>query len=123
MEALSIEETELTPRVEFDTILGKFEFSKSSFPENAIGFYKPLIEWVDKYMEQPSAKTVFEFKLNYFNTSSSKQIFRLLKLLVEGKDSTKLSIQWYYQEADIDMKRSGERYQALLDFPFQFVTY
>jgi len=47
MEPYILEATEFTPKVQFDTNSHIFELSGFSRPENVIGFYKPILLWLD----------------------------------------------------------------------------
>ena len=46
MEKLIIEETEDTPEIILDPEQNIFKISKISVPENALDFYKPVLEWI-----------------------------------------------------------------------------
>ena len=49
MESLQLEGNPKTPTVNFDPETGLFELKGRSIPENSIDFYKPLIDWLDRY--------------------------------------------------------------------------
>ncbi len=122
METIIREETLKTPFVKFDSDKGLIEIKGRSIPENSIEFYKPLIDWLDKYADQPTGKTSVNIKLEYFNTSSSKcilDIFRKLELL--HKKGNEVEINWYYEEDDEDMFEAGEDYQSIINIPFKMI--
>jgi len=122
METIIREETLKTPFVKFDSDKGLVEIKGRSIPENSIEFYKPLIDWLDKYADQPSGKTSVNIKLEYFNTSSSKcilDIFRKLELI--HKKGNEVEINWYYEEDDEDMFEAGEDYQSIINIPFKMI--
>jgi len=122
METIIREETLKTPFVKFDSDKGVVEIKGRSIPENSIEFYKPLIDWLDKYADQPSGKTSVNIKLEYFNTSSSKcilDIFRKLELI--HKKGNEVEINWYYEEDDEDMFEAGEDYQSIINIPFKMI--
>jgi len=124
MDAIKIEGTSQTPKVIFDKENNKIELSGHSLPENVQIFYSPLLEWVDAYMESPNEKTEVVFKMDYYNTASSKMIFELLKkfdkLFSQGKD---VEIHWYFSEDDEDMEEAGEDYSSIVDVPFKLISY
>ncbi len=122
METIIREETLKTPYVKFDGEKGLVEIKGRSIPENSIEFYKPLIDWLDKFADQPSGKTSVNVKLEYFNTSSSKcilDIFRKLELI--HKKGDEVEINWYYEEDDEDMFEAGEDYQSIINIPFKMI--
>ncbi len=121
MEILHIEATSDTPKVRLDSISGTFEISQRCFPEDAVGFFLPIIEWIKNYSKTPNQQSNFNFKLEYFNTSSSKQLFKILMLLEELSRNNEVVISWHYHKADSDMLSSGERYSKLLQLPIKMV--
>ena len=122
MRNLVIEPTSKTPKVILNADLGIFEITGRSIPEDAIGFYRKILDWIEEYSKSPLAETSFKFQLEYFNTSSSKcllDIFRKLERM--HKNGHKVTIRWHYDADDEDMAETGQDYQALLDVPFELV--
>ncbi len=123
MKPLFIEETADTPRVHFDKDKNHFEISGLSLPEDAIEFYKPVIQWLEEYAEAPNPETVFDLKLEYFNTASSKQIIQLLLFLEKLNGKSKVKIRWHYKDIDEDMHDLGEEYADIIKVDFELVEY
>jgi SiaC family regulatory phosphoprotein len=121
MEQLIIEATNDTPKVHFNADLGELELSDRSLPENAIEFYQPLFEWIYNYIDSPNEETLFSFKLEYFSTSSAKQITKILFLLEKLSDTSKVKVNWYYKKEDIDMYSSGLKYSKLTNLEFSLI--
>ena len=122
MNALFIEaEADTTPAVSLDGAKGAFEISGWSHPEDAIGFYAPVFAWLAEYGKAPNAQTEFHFKLQYYNTASAKQIFRLFSSLEEVAKKSKVTVFWHHDEEDLDMLSSGERFSKMSTLPFKFV--
>ncbi len=122
MDAIEIQATELTPYIKLDKENGKFIIAQKSLPENAIEFYKPILEWLEEYSEDPNPETIVEFKMEYYNTSTAKQFARIFLLLekMHLKKKSNVEIHWYYTADDLDMYHSGKRYEKLLKLPFKF---
>lgn len=120
MENYFLKGTHKTPTLNFNYTSGYFEISGRSIPENSIEFYKPLINSLESYIENPKEKTTLVVKLEYFNTSSSKclvEVFRKLeKIQSEGHD---IHIKWFYEEEDEDMLESGEDFKEILKIPIE----
>jgi hypothetical protein len=108
MNNLVIEATRKTPGIFFDVSNGIFEISGRSIPENSYEFYKPVVDWLNDYISAPLGKTVLKVSLDYFNTSSSKVIY---------KANNEVLIEWYYEEDDEDMQESGEDYASIIKVP------
>ena len=69
-------------------------------------------------------KTVFTFKLVYFNTASSKLLLDILMKLEDMHENGKeVLIKWYFPEDDEDMEEAGEEYADIVDIPFEQVSY
>lgn len=120
MEIINLEGTEDTPKIILDASNGIFEISGRSLPEDSAEFYSPIISWLEAYGNSPNSSTSFVFKLEYFNTASSKLILDLLTTLEEIEG---VSILWYFHEDDEDMEEAGEEFSELVDVPFEFKTY
>jgi hypothetical protein len=120
MEIINNGGTEDTPKVVLDKGNSVFEISGRSLPEDAAEFYEPIIAWIEQYQKQANPTTNFMFKLEYFNTASSKLILDVLSAL-EAIDGIK--VIWYYHEDDEDMEEAGQEFSELVDVPFEFKTY
>lgn len=123
MDSINIEGTPKTPTVSFDAKTGNIEIKGRSIPENSIEFYKPLVDWLDKYSEVAQDTVNVNIQLEYFNTSSSKCILDVFKKLenIQNKGKAEVVINWYYEEDDEDMLEAGEDYQSILKIPFKMV--
>ena len=123
MNVLDIAGTDETPRILFDGEKGELEVSGRSLPEDATSFYGVAFDWISQYMKSPLPQTSANFKLEYFNTASAKQLFRLLSLISQLAKNHKVVINWYYHSEDKDMLSSGERFSKLLNLPISMYEY
>ena len=73
METIKILGTDDTPNVTLDAENDIFEISGRSLPEDVTAFYDPILNWLDEYAASPNEKTVFTFKLVYFNTARDRK--------------------------------------------------
>ena len=124
METLKIQGTEDSPQVMLDTGENILELSGRSLPEDVNTFYEPILSWIEEYAKDPLDKTVFNFKLTYFNTASSKVILDILtqfeEMIEEGKQ---VLVRWHFPDEDEDMQEAGEEYADMVDVPFEMVSY
>lgn len=124
MDPIIIAATEDTPSVKLDAGNNIFELSGRSLPEDVSAFYGPILAWLDKYVASPNDKTVFDFKLSYFNTASSKIILDILMKLEDlHNNDHEIIIKWHYPSDDEDMKEAGEEYADIVDVPIEMVEY
>ncbi len=124
METIKILGTDDTPHVILDPDNEIFEISGRSLPEDVTAFYEPVLTWLDEYAQSPNSKTVFTFRLVYFNTASSKLLLDILmKLEQMHEDGKNILVKWFYPEDDEDMQEAGEEYADIVDVPFEQVGY
>jgi len=93
-----------------------------SIPENPGDFYRPVHDWISGYTKENSGETRIVLGFEYINTSSTKWIFAILKVLSDMKDLQKNSkVFWYYEQGDEDMCELGFILRSLIDCPFVVV--
>lgn len=133
MENFFLKATEYTPDIQFDVENHKLEFIGVSRPENVIEFYEPVIDWMTTYESglyknhvsggQKSEIQVL-FKFSYFNSSSSKMIFKLLDSFTRINNmGYQLKIDWYFESGDDQMHEDGEELSEAIDIPFNFIEH
>jgi len=123
MENFMIEGTGKTPDIILEAEKGKLEFSGRSIPENSIEFYRPVVDWVEKYLETSPPRTTITIKLEYFNTSSSKSLFEIFKKFEYiFKSGNQVLVRWFYEQEDEDMRESGEDFRDILKIPFELIV-
>jgi hypothetical protein len=120
---LSLEPTEDSPRVYLDTGSGSITCSGTAIPENSEEYYGPILDWLADFVETDPEKVEVNFKLDYFNTSSSKYILEMLRTLERLAQNGRVIIRWHYLMEDEDMKEAGEDYQIMVKIPFELVEY
>jgi len=124
MDPIKIIATEDTPNVILDPAADVFEISGRSLPEDVSSFYNPIVDWISEYGKNPKPKTVFCFKLSYFNTASSKLLLDILMKLEDLKNNgCDITINWFYPDDDEDMQEAGEEYADIVDLPFEMISY
>ena len=123
MEALRITGTEDSPHVNLDLNENILELAGRSLPEDVNTFYEPVLSWIEEYSKNPLPSTVFDFKLTYFNTASSKVILDILTHFEEMiEDGHHVLVRWHFPEEDEDMQEAGEEYSDMVDVPFEMVA-
>ncbi len=124
MRRLTCDETPDSLEVTLDKEKSRFEFYGKSLPENCNEFFNPILDWLTEYIKNPNNETVVTFKIDYFNTSSSKKLLEIFFILQElHKQKKSVMINWYYQKEDDDMKESGEAFAEMIIIPFRILPY
>ncbi|HBX51088.1 MAG: hypothetical protein A2275_14280 [Bacteroidetes bacterium RIFOXYA12_FULL_35_11] len=122
MDSLLKEGAARTPSVNFNADQGHFRIQGRSTPDDAIEFYAPLFEYMKKYNPALDKKTEVHIYLEYFNTSSSKCLFDLFKMLSNIHDrGNEVTVAWYYVEGDDDMLETGQDFESLSNLPFKMI--
>ena len=120
MNTLLIDKTEKTPYICLEK--GLFQFYGRSIIEDSKRVFQPVVDWLKKYQPDSNLKTIVNFNFDYLNTSSSKCIYDILKVLddLHGKGHD-IVINWYYEEGDSDMLDLGVHLKAFIRSPFNFI--
>jgi hypothetical protein len=127
MRKLFVERTASSPKVLLDPENNFFEISGESRPPDVNQFYNDIISWFDDYSHlllksDQGEIPVFNFDLEYFNSSSAKYILDFCKLMSgvrsKGRD---VMVRWHYEDDDIDMLESGREMSRISKMPFEFI--
>lgn len=119
MKDLIIKETEKTPSVALSAN-GVLKIEGRSIPEDAASFFKPILEWTKEFTAE---KIRVDIKLEYFNTSSSKFILEMLRLLENNEENKDILVNWFYEEGDLDVLESGQYFESIIGIPFKYIEY
>lgn len=117
MDSLFIKPTADTPKVVFEST-GELLMEGRSLPENPNTFFDPLLRWAEEFT---NAKILFNLRLEYFNTASSKLIFILLKKFIDNSSVKEILVKWHYEVGDLDSLDMGQQYQSILKIPFEYI--
>lgn len=121
---IELEKKADTPKVVFNQQEGVLSIIGRSLPENAERFYKPLLEWVRAYLVQAPLQTSLRLELEYFNSSSVKQVLSLLFLLEDLLSAGKgVEVVWFYNEDDELMEMKGRELASIVELPFRLVSF
>ena len=125
MDSISIKGSHDNPTIICDANKGLIELKGISIGEDPLmEIYRPILEWLKLYKENYQPETIVNIQLEYINTSSTRgllTIFRILKSMQHENEDANLVINWYYQEIDLDMLETGEYFEEMIEFPFNFV--
>lgn len=119
MKDLIIKDSEKTPSVALSTN-GVLKIEGRSIPEDAAKFFKPLLDWTKDFTAN---EIRVDIKLEYFNTSSSKFILEMLRLLENNPDNNNILVNWFYEEGDLDVLESGQYFESIIGIPFKYIEY
>ncbi len=116
-----LEQTKSTPLIALDVNENIQRLEGISIPIDAYEFYKPVADFIESNKENFKSASEFQFRLTYFNTSSSKAIFNVLHKINElCKSIPGMKIVWEYEEDDDFMLESGQEFGDLLNAEIEF---
>ena len=119
MDGLHIVATEETPEVHLDVEKKQFSISGKSLPEDSIAFYTPIFDWLLQFVDEVEEDVEFEFLMEYYNTSSAKQLAKIFLFLEKLNEKVFVQVVWKYKKDDNDMMSSGVRLSKLLNLEFE----
>lgn len=99
-QSILIEQTPRTPQIDLNRFTGELVFSGKSIPENANKVYEPVFNWVSEYILNARPTTNIRLNLEYFNTATSLWLAKILKVLVQIKQTEYIIILHLYLEID-----------------------
>ncbi|MCU0449676.1 MAG: DUF1987 domain-containing protein [Bernardetiaceae bacterium] len=116
--------TYFIPTVSFNAATGECLLEGESYHENTWEFYKRLMDWLNRYIAEVKGPIHFTFKLTYFNTSSSKCLLDMMRLLQEYQSNGgQVQAVWYYPEDDLDNLYEAEDFVADTGLKLEVVGY
>jgi hypothetical protein len=93
-----------------------------SIPEDALSFFKPIQEWINKYVENPADVTCVDVILEFINGASQKFLLIIFQKITYVKlKHKKVIFNWYYENGDEAILEFGEYFASVLDIPFNFI--
>ena len=118
MEPLQISSTNTTPEVTLNASEGTLTIAGISDEEDALGFYFPVIQWLDAYQHHAATETTLNIKLKYFNTASAKALYEIVKRIEEvRKEGNMATVNWYYDQDDPVLKDDIEHFCDIVSIP------
>ncbi len=119
---LLIEPTEDTPKVILAEEEPAFLIKGRSYPNNAYEFFKPVHEWLIRYSKNPKTFTVFEIRFIYYNTSTTKEIVKMMNIIEEIANKSAVVIKWYYNADDEDAFNFALQFSKLIHVEFNIIA-
>jgi hypothetical protein len=128
MRKLMIDQKPSSPKVILDPEKKIFIISGESRPPDVREFYGQIIEWLKEYgshlmkSEDKKDPVIFNFNLDYFNSSSGKLILDVCKMLAAlGSKGLNITVNWHFEKNDDDMLEAGKEISRIVKFPFEYV--
>lgn len=118
---LFIKGTSKSPQIDFSA--ESLLFSGRSILENTEIFYRPVVNWLKAYLQNPEPLTRMVFQVDYINSASSHFVFRMVSMINEFKaNGGNISIEWHYHEDDDNIKTLGEDLLSMFPTLFKLIV-
>jgi hypothetical protein len=122
IKSLNIEQTDDSPSISFDAEESLLRIEGISIPENTEKFYAPVMSWLEEYSQSPNKYTKVIFKILYYNSTSSIQFTKILKLLDRiYKKGNEIEVFWYYNPNDETIEEDGIEFSNFFEFSIKVV--
>lgn len=123
LEILAKPGSHFKPSVKLNADTGMCEIEGESYLEESSLFYQPIYDWLVEYTKSKKP-LVFNFKLSYVNTSSSKHILFILRLLKKyGEDGNDVQTIWNIEHGDMDTEEDVEDYMIITGLKIKILKY
>ena len=121
MKELVINSTAFTPSIVFDPDKKYFAMAGVSIPEDTPKFFQPVFELFDSLLTRDLDSLAINIALVHFNSSSSKALFTIFKMIKKLQRKMSVTIQWQCDPDDEDMQEIVEDYSDVLDLNIEIV--
>ncbi len=120
MKNLIIDPTKTSFGIIFNAKEATLNISGTSYPDNAIEFFRPILDWVKNFTETRTDPLLLQFKVNYFNTSSSKYLLKMLEMIESyHAKGNGVEIIWHYFDGEEDMLETWKELINELELPYK----
>ena len=113
MRTFRINDTNLTPKIDFNGTTGEMSISGKSIFFEKDHFWDGLFIWYMGYLRNPKDKTVLNIDLEYFNSQTSSRLMCLLKMTrFLQKRGFLLEVNWTCYDRDEDQLELIQLFEA-----------
>lgn len=113
---LEREKTNTTPYVLIDEERGYLRLEGKSYLENILAFFKEINEWLEEYLASDADSLTFDCEMEYFNSSTTKQFFNMLRVMDEASlKGVNVVVNWIVAKEDEMGIECGEDFQEEME--------
>ena len=95
---------------------GEFYLRGRSYMEDAETFYRPILHWLDTFLQCTPPKVALTLEIEHFNSRSVRQLLRLLSLLDDyaHQHPAACTVVWEWVRGNEDQLTDGQMFQEML---------
>ncbi len=114
--------TRNTPTIHFEPATWRYEVTGICVPENAGEYFEPVFAWLANNARYLAPGSIFHFHLSYFNSTSLKALYHVLKYIKEANlMGGGLIVRWYAEQDDEFLTENVALFTQMLDLPMEVV--
>jgi len=114
---LEREKTKTTPYILIDEEKSLIRFEGESYLEDIISFFSEINEWLENYLASDFNILTFECALEYFNSSTAKLLYNMLRAMDESAASgNKVIVNWIIAKDDDMLIECGEDFKEEMQY-------
>jgi len=120
MDRLKLEPSHETPEILIDPKSREIKIIGNSFPPDPANFYFEVNKWLDIFYSNPGMPSTVTIDLNYFDRYSIGYLMKFLRKMEDiSKSGSRISLTWYYNNDDEDVKELGKALKEILSLNFE----
>lgn len=103
----------------------KIEGDAYGYTFDAEEHFKPLFEWLEKYLTVPKRNIMLNFWITYTNPQYAKYLISIINYLADYQENKQgvVEVNWYYEQYDLDMQEEGEEWQTKTNIEMNLIAY
>lgn len=122
IEPLYITASQSLPEVVLNKQSSIFSIKGDILPEDSVEFFSPIFNWFIEYSKNPNDITILEIDISIINTSSTRRLVKLFKILEELAVNNFVEVKWIYLLDDEIMQFTAYEFQNAFK-NLKFTTY
>ncbi len=122
MEEYILEATDKTPAIHLKD--GLVAISGRSIPEDPYKIFRSAHQWVKEYVKTPADHTEVNIQIEYCDTGSTNNIYKILTRLVKCRNSNyniEMVFNWVYEKEDEEILELGKYMESKLNVMFNYI--
>ena len=113
---LERERTKTTPYILIDEEKGYMRFEGESYLEDVLEFFKEVDDWLERYLASDFTILTFDCAMEYFNSSTTKLLYNLLRAMDSHCTADKkVIVNWIVSEDDDILVECGEDFKEEME--------
>ena len=100
---LERQKTNTSPYVLIDEEKNYIRFEGESFLEDVISFFDEINNWLKEYLHSDFTNLTFDCGMDYFNSSTTKQIYNMLRIIDKYAPGKNVVVNWIVASSKNDI--------------------